>query len=109
MAGYLSTRLANGKLNDNLTLIEVLAVMLVSLLIIVGLQRDMGTGAAIVAIFLTELAMSGMSWRKLATVLGVIGALFVVMTVVAPHRVSRILTFTKSGNADRDYHINQAD
>ncbi len=108
MAGYLSTRLANGKLNDNLTLVEVLAVMLVSLLIIVGLQRDMGTGAAIVAIFLIELVMSGMSWRKLAIVLGVIVVLFAVMTVVAPHRMSRIFTFTKSGNADSDYHINQA-
>lgn len=108
MAGYLSTRLANGKLDDRSTLIEVMVVMVASLAVIVGLQRDMGTGAALAAIFLIELYMSGMSRRRLAVILAMFAAFFVVLTILAPHRMARILTFTKSGNADQDYHINQA-
>ncbi|MDO4271809.1 MAG: FtsW/RodA/SpoVE family cell cycle protein [Candidatus Saccharibacteria bacterium] len=108
MAGYLSTRLAAGKLNSLWTLGEVGIVMLVALGAIVGLQKDMGTGAALLAIFLIQLVMSGMSWKRL----GIIGlamlALFVAMIIVAPHRLERIATFTKSGNSDSDYHINQA-
>lgn len=108
MAGYLSTRLAGGKLNSNITLVEVVTVMLVSLGVIVGLQKDMGTGVALAAIFIIQLIMSGMSWRKLAVVGGVMLALMVVMIIVAPHRIARILTFTQSGNDDQDYHITQA-
>ena len=108
MAGYLSTRLASERLNSNSTLIEVVMVMLISLGVIVGLQKDMGTGVALTAIFIFQLIMSGMSWRKLGVVFGVIVALMVVMIIVAPHRVARILTFTQSGNDDQDYHINQA-
>lgn len=108
MAGYLSTRLANGKLNDNSTLIEVMLVMGAALAAVVWLQKDMGTGVAILAIFLIQLFMSGMSYKKLAVILGIMVAGMVLMIIVAPHRMERIMTFTKSGNDETDYHINQA-
>lgn len=108
MAGYLSTRLAEGKLNDNSTLIEAMIVMALALGSVVWLQKDMGTGVAILAIFLIELFMSGMSCRKLGIILGIMLAGMILMIAIAPHRMERIMTFTKSGNDETDYHINQA-
>lgn len=108
MAGYLSTRLANGKLNSLWTLIEILLVMLVSLGVIVGLQKDMGTGVALGMIFMVEIFMSGISRRNLGIIIGVILLLFVAMIIAAPHRMQRIMTFTKSGDSDSNYHITQA-
>lgn len=108
MAGYLSTRLSNGKLDDTSTLEEVIIVMVLVLGSVVGLQKDMGTGVALLAIFLLQLYLSGMSKRRLGFILGLMIVGFILMIIVAPHRMERILTFTKSGNSDTDYHINQA-
>lgn len=108
MASYLSTRLANNKLNSTATLVEVMIVMIVSLGVIVGLQKDMGTGAALLAIFLTQLVISGVSFRHLGLILMLMLMMFVIMIIIAPHRLERIATFTRAGNADSDYHINQA-
>ena len=108
MAGYLSTRLASGKLDDKVTLAEIITVMVLSLGAVVGLQKDMGTGVALLAIFLLQLYMSGMSWRRLGFIFGLMVAGFILMIIVAPHRMERIMTFTKSGNDETDYHINQA-
>ena len=108
MAGYLSTRLAGGRLNSKSTIIEVTIVMMVSLAIIVGLQKDMGTGFALAAIFIFQLIMSGISWKRMAVVFGMLLALMIAMVIIAPHRIARILTFAQAGDADSDYHINQA-
>ena len=108
MAGYLSTRLANGRLDSTATFVEVMLVMLVSLGIIVGLQEDMGTGIALGAIFAIQLIMSGMSWRKLGLMGLVILGLIIFMIIIAPHRIERVMTFFQSGNEDTDYHITQA-
>lgn len=108
MAGYLSTKIATGKLNTNATLIEVLTVMVLTLGVIVGLQKDMGTGIALAAIFMVELFMSGMEAKKIGLVIGIMLLFGVAFIAIAPHRMARIFTFTKSGNDESDYHINQA-
>lgn len=108
MAGYLSTRLSKGKLDDVSTLTEVIVVMVLVLGSVVGLQKDMGTGVALLAIFLLQLYLSGMSKKRLGFILGLMIVGFILMIIAAPHRMERILTFTKSGNSDTDYHINQA-
>lgn len=108
MAGYLSTRLANGRLDSRGTLIEVLIVMLISLGAIVGLQKDMGTGIALLAIFAMQLYMSGMAMRQLLVIAGVMLALMVALVIVAPHRIERMMTYFQSGNEETDYHITQA-
>ena len=108
MAGYLSTRLANGRLDSRSTLIEVLVVMLLALGAIVGLQKDMGTGIALLAIFAMQLYMSGMAMRQLVIIAGVMLALMVALIIVAPHRIERMMTYFQSGNEETDYHITQA-
>lgn len=108
MAGYLSTKIMSGKLNNNSTLIEVITVMIITLAVIVGLQKDMGTGIALAAIFMVELFMSGMEAKKIGIIIGVMAIFGVVFILIAPHRMARIFTFTQSGNDDSDYHINQA-
>lgn len=108
MAGYLSTRVASGQIESKRTLIEIMGVMGVTLAIIVGLQKDMGTGIALTAIFLIEIFMSGLSQRRLIAIVGIMLLMGVLFIAIAPHRIERVLTFTKSGNSDTDYHINQA-
>ena len=108
MAGYLSTRLANDRLNSTGTIVEITIVMLISLGSIVGLQKDMGTGIALMAIFAIQLIMSGISWKNLAIIGGIMLAMVVLMIAIAPHRIARVLTFFQAGNEDQDYHINQA-
>ena len=108
MAGYLSTRLANDRLNSTGTIVEIMIVMLISLGSIIGLQKDMGTGIALMAIFAIQLIMSGISWKNLAIIGGIMLAMGVLMIAIAPHRIARVLTFFQAGNEDQDYHINQA-
>ena len=44
----------------------------------------------------------------MAVVFGMLLALMIAMVIIAPHRIARILTFAQAGDADSDYHINQA-
>ena len=82
--------------------------MLLALGAIVGLQKDMGTGIALLAIFAMQLYMSGMAMRQLIIIAGVMLALMVALIIVAPHRIERMMTYFQSGNEETDYHITQA-
>lgn len=108
MAAFLSERAMRGKLNNRLTLIEVMLVMAISLMVIVLLQKDMGTGVALLAIFLIQLFMSGIKWQRIAVMLVLMVGGFIMMIAMAPHRLDRVATFFNQGNAKLDYHINQA-
>lgn len=112
LAGFLAARAAQGKLNDlKETLIPVGIVLFVMAVIVVGLQKDLGTGITIVAIVMTMLFAAGIKVRLLAYAAAACLALGVIFTIIAPHRIERILTFVghESSQADEmGYHINQA-
>lgn len=115
LAGFLGVRAKQGLINDvSRTLIPMAVVIGTAVVFVIGFQKDMGTGIALVAIMVTMLLIAGLSWRIMGVVLMgllAIGALFI---IIAPHRVARIATFlsgdtTASVEAeDRNYHINHA-
>lgn len=112
LAGFLAARLQQGKLNDfHQTLVPAGLILLVMAVVVIGLQRDLGTGITIVAITLTMLFAAGMRIKLLAMATVACVVLGVLFTIAAPHRIERILTFVQHESSQTDemgYHINQA-
>ena len=109
-AGFLGMRAQQGLVNDlHKTLIPLGSVMLLAIIFVIGLQKDMGTGIAIVAILAAMLVVAGLNLRTLGLIaLGLVG-LMMLLIVVAPHRVERITTFFQGDSTSLDdganYHI----
>jgi cell division protein FtsW len=112
LASFLAVRVQQGKLNDvNNTLWPIVGILIAMAVVVIGFQRDLGTGVTIFAIVMTMLYMAGL-WRRLLLIV-VAGsiALAALFTIVAPHRIERILTFINHSSSQDDsmgYHINQA-
>jgi len=110
VAGFLGRRSQQGLVNDvDKTLIPLGALLFVVAMIVIGIQKDMGTGIAILAIFATMLSVAGVGFRILAFAGAALLALLVIMILVAPHRIERIATFlqgdTTSLSDSSNYHI----
>ncbi len=111
-AGFLGMRIKQGLVNDlHKTLIPLAAVVLIAVFFIIGLQKDMGTGIAMISILACMMAVGGMSKRiGIFLLLGTV-AMGVLLIIVAPHRVDRITTFFAGDSAasqeinDANYHI----
>jgi cell division protein FtsW len=112
LAGFLSVRMQQGKINDiQNTLVPVGVVLLEVAVIVIGLQEDMGTGITVLSIVLTMLFISGISRRLMLMVLAGVAALGVIFILIAPHRIERVLTFINHSSSTEDamgYHIDQA-
>lgn len=113
LAGFLGRKVTKGKINDfQETIVPVAVLVGVSILLIIGFQKDMGTGLALLGIVAAMLFVAGVNKRiglGLLTSIIAVGILFV---AIAPHRISRIVTFVGS-DATTDlsgaaYHITQA-
>jgi cell division protein FtsW len=115
VAGFLGMRVNQGLVNNvDKTLIPLGALVLVSVIIIIGIQQDMGTGLAMLAIIASMLVVGGVS-KKVGAALVVMGILAgLLLIVIAPHRIERVTTFLAgdnsmtTGDADANYHINHA-
>lgn len=110
IAGFVAKRAQQGKVNDlQETLIPLGILVGTAILFIIGFQKDMGTGLALLGIVLTILFVAGINKRTGLLLLGstvAMGALFI---VIAPHRIARITTFLGSGDSGgAAYHITQA-
>lgn len=113
MAGFLARRLRQGKINDvQETLIPAGIILAVSMFVVVVLQKDLGTGISLVAIILSALVVSGMSWRIIGRIIGGLAVAALILTFSSPHRVERVMTFiqgdTHQSQSDDNYHIQQA-
>lgn len=108
MASMLACQASKNRLSSLETLLKFFTIMLIVMVVIAGLQKDLGTALALMAIMLTQLIISGISWRYIGYILGSAVAMGVVSIIVAPHRLERVATFFGNGNAATDYHINQA-
>jgi cell division protein FtsW len=112
-AGFLGVRAQQGLINDlHKTLIPIGVVLLVAIGFVIGIQNDMGTGIALIAIMVAMLIMAGVKLRIIGLVgLAMVG-LMVILIIVAPHRVDRITTFfagdAASLNDASNYHITHA-
>lgn len=114
-AGFLGMRMKQGLINDmNRTLIPLGALVLVAIIFVIGIQKDMGTGLAMLAIIASMMMVSGMS-RKIGGIVAIAAvSLGLLLIVTAPHRIERVMTFLAgdssmtAGDADANYHINHA-
>ena len=113
-ATFLGIRAQQGLLNDfEKTIVPIIAVTLVSLFLVVVVQKDMGTGVALGGIVASILAVSGIK-RSIGAklIIGVL-ALGVLLIAIAPHRIERITTFLRGDDHsaqadDNSYHIRNA-
>lgn len=113
VAGFLSIKIKEGKINDaKETLIPLAALMAVAMLFIIVAQRDLGTGIALTSIVVAMLFIGGLSKKIFLSVMIVLLVAGVVFIVSAPHRISRVLTFLEGDNTtlddDSNYHIEHA-
>ncbi len=116
MAGFLGKRAKQGKINDmQETLVPLAIVVGAALFAVVLLQKDLGTGLALIAIVLSMLVVAGLNLKTLVKVTGVLLVIGLLMIVSAPHRMERVMTFiqgddnaTQVDGDDESYHIKQA-
>ena len=112
LAGFMATRIQQGKLNSpNETLWPLAIVMGVISLIVIVLQKDLGTGIAIFGIAITMLYVAGLKMKYFGIALASIAAVGLLFTITSPHRLERISTFFNGAADDSSgtgYHISQA-
>ena len=102
-----ATRKAEGKLNSSDFWLPVGLYSLLSLFFVIVVQKDLGTGAVLIAIILATIFASGVELKKFLIVLAGILAAGVLVIVTSPHRVERVKTFFNGDGADT-YHIENA-
>lgn len=111
LAGFIATRIQEGRLNNvSDTLIPVAVILGIVAVLVVGLQKDLGTGVALFGIVATMLFVGGLKARYFILALGsllIVGLLF---TITSQHRIEQVATFLHGGNNKETtgYHVNQA-
>lgn len=110
VAGFLGMRAKQGLINDvHRTLIPVGVIALIAIGFVIGLQKDMGTGIALIAILASMFVIGGLD-KKFGAILAIAVVIIGIgLIVVAPHRLDRIATFFAGDSATtdnpNDYHI----
>ena len=108
-AGFLARKMRAGKINDvHETLIPLGMLVGAASLFIIGLQKDMGTGLALLGIVATMLFVAGINKRTASLVFGAMVGLSVLFILIAPHRLERVMTFVGHNDETANYHIDQA-
>lgn len=113
LATFLAQKIKMNKLNDNdETLIPLAILAGVAVFFVIILQKDMGTGLAILSIIGAMLIAAGID-KSAGVKIGLVAlAAIALLIVVAPHRIERIATFLKGDNTSVDdadsYHVEHA-
>ena len=107
LAQLAAVRKKEGKLETSDFFVPAGVYSGLALFFTVILQKDLGTGVAIMAIILGILFMSGIKTRIFMMILGVILVGGVLAIITSPHRMERILTYANGDEAD-NYHIENA-
>ena len=107
LAQLAASRKADGKLNSSDFWLPVGVASLVSLALVVVVQKDLGTGVVMIAIILAVILASGVEMKRFLIVLAGILAAGVLVIVTSPHRIERVKTFFNGDGADT-YHIENA-
>lgn len=107
LAGLMAERKKEGKLEKSDFWIPFGVVSVLSLVFVVVVQKDLGTGVSIMAIIMAMLFMSGVKLRYFLVALGVVLVAGVGSIVVSPHRRERLMTFRAEDSSD-SYHIENA-
>ena len=112
-AGFLGSKISQGKTNNvQETLIPIGIIWVISMLFIIVIQKDLGTGIALTSIITAMLLVGGINKKVGFTILTAVLVIGVGFIVSAPHRIDRITTFVQGDNSSTDdaggYHIEHA-
>ena len=113
LSGFLAARIRSGLVNDkDKTLIPIAVLMAVCALFVIILQKDLGTGIALISIVAAMLVAAGVKARVGVILLAIVFGLGALTIVAAPHRMARLATFIKGDEVSVDdpggYHIAHA-
>jgi len=113
LAVFLGARAKEGEINNlRKTLLPAAVVSAVALIIVIIVQKDLGTGVSLTAIILTMLFVAGINRRVGAVVVAAALAAMLVFIVIAPHRMARVATFLEGDSTSTTdgaaYHIQHA-
>ncbi len=113
LAGFLGGKVKQGKLNNaQATLIPVAIITAISMIFIVVIQKDFGTGVSLLGIIISMLVVSGLNLKNAGIIVVSILIIGSVLIISAPHRLDRFMTFLNGDNASlsdsNSYHIDQA-
>jgi len=113
-AGFLGGKAGQGKINDvHETLIPLGIVMAVSMLFVVVIQKDLGTGISLASIVATILFVAGINKRNGSIILITLALIGTVFVFSEQHRIDRFVTYFKGDNTSvaedaSSYHIEHA-
>jgi cell division protein FtsW len=113
LAVFLGIRHKQGLINDvKQTLIPTGILTGLALLIVIVIQKDLGTGIAVTAIVASMLFVAGISKKMVITIIGVLIAAGMLLIFTSPHRIERVGTYLQGDNTstsdDSAYHIQHA-
>lgn len=111
LGGFIGLRAKQGLINDrDKTLIPVALVAAAALLFVVVLQKDLGTGVAIIGIIASMMMVAGVNKKIGAIALISLLVIGVILIVIAPHRIERIVTYVGGSDAEggSSYQIDNA-
>lgn len=108
LANFIQRKKEEGKIGTKDFWLPIGVIMALSLLFVVVLQSDLGTGLAIMAIILGILLVSGVPLKQYLTVIGVILAGGVAVVLMTPYRLERVMTFMSGGTDESSYHVDNA-
>lgn len=114
LASFLAVRIKQDLINDLYkTLIPLGALVLLAIILVIGIQKDMGSGVAMLAIVASMMMVGGTSKKVGGILIAAAILIGIFMILVAPHRIERVATFL-SGDAGvnlsdpASYHISHA-
>lgn len=94
LATFLGAKVKDKKINDfDETLIPVAIIAAISLIFIVVIQKDLGTGISLIGIFSAMLFVGGLNWKNIAKIMAVLLIVGSVFILSAQHRIDRVVTF----------------
>jgi len=107
LAQLMAERKREGRLDTWDFWLPFSVVSVLALGFVVVIQKDLGTGVALMAIILAMLFMSGVKMWSFMAAVGVVLVAGVLSIVVSPHRMERLSTFNSEDSSD-SYHIENA-
>ena len=107
LAQLMAERKREGRLDTWDFWLPFSVVSVLALGFVVVIQKDLGTGVALMAIILAMLFMSGVKMWSFMAAVGVVLVAGVLSIVVSPHRMERLSTFISAYSWD-SYHIEMA-
>lgn len=110
-AMFIAMRTRQGKINDVSETLMPLAVLLITaIILVVGFQKDMGTGITILGSLMAMIFASGIRLQYLLVGLAGMMGVGLMFVITSAHRMERVMTMFAPGQASdaSNYHIEMA-